>query len=400
MSKLILNKQTLADIADAVREKTGSEDLIAIEDLDDAVKHISGGNGGGIVEVDELPKPYLCTPVPNSGYIEKVYFDTSLSIEQVIVELEKLTFIDGGCGLLLNDNTLLLVMIQDDGIYLIVDSSNNILYFASGDTSGTGQVSIGWNPDFNGEIEVNSEVRNEGWYSIGAENDKIANLFYLDKQPNPKINAEAIYKLPDETLWMWSNDKFIQLGEKLSPMELGTANNPEFGFYYGQIFSLDDPITFDIPVLAEEMNKLSLTEFSLFNGNVLRINIPVHDTYGGYVELSELRVDCSMYQEGEMSVRLHNTDGYRELDYKYIVGLTESLTFTIRQLYKNAYAELRQPMDAETVDRLLERFPLKFGMVEPSYSNTNVNSGLDNWWTQGDLNNPENAIFKFLKIGK
>jgi hypothetical protein len=57
-------------------------------------------------------------------------------------------------------------------------------------------------------------------------------------------------------------------------------------------------------------------------------------------------------------------------------------------------------MDAATVDRLLERFPLKFGMVEPSYSNTNVNSGLDNWWTQGDLNNPENAIFKFLKIGK
>jgi hypothetical protein len=124
-------------------------------------------------------------------------------------------------------------------------------------------------------------------------------------------------------------------------MELGTANNPEFGFYYGQIFSLDDPITFDIPVLVEEMNKLSLTEFNFFNGNVLRINIPVHDTYGGYVELSELYVDCAMNQEsGEMSVRLHNTDGYCELDYTYTVGLTENLTFTIRQLYKNAYANL------------------------------------------------------------
>jgi hypothetical protein len=43
--KLILKKQTLVNIADAVRAKTGSTDLIRIEDLDDAVTAISDGGG-------------------------------------------------------------------------------------------------------------------------------------------------------------------------------------------------------------------------------------------------------------------------------------------------------------------------------------------------------------------
>lgn len=195
---LILKKQTLVDIADAIREKTGSVESIAIEDLDDAVAGIQageGGNGGGLVEVDELQGPYLCTPVPNSGYVEKVYFDTSLSIEQVVAELEKLTYDQsGGCALLINNDysTILLAMVNN-GAYIIVDDEKMILYFSSVDM-GNGQV--GWNSAFNGEIEVNSEVVNadsEGL--IGVENDKIANLFYLTKQPNPQFNPEAIYKV-------------------------------------------------------------------------------------------------------------------------------------------------------------------------------------------------------------
>lgn len=55
---LILKKQTLVNIADAIRAKTGSAELIAIEDLDDAVANLhigEGGNGGGIIDVEELP---------------------------------------------------------------------------------------------------------------------------------------------------------------------------------------------------------------------------------------------------------------------------------------------------------------------------------------------------------
>jgi hypothetical protein len=51
--KLILKKQTLVNIADAVRAKTGSTDLIRIEDLDDAIKNISGSgtSGGGASDI-------------------------------------------------------------------------------------------------------------------------------------------------------------------------------------------------------------------------------------------------------------------------------------------------------------------------------------------------------------
>jgi hypothetical protein len=204
---LTLRQKTIVDIADAIRNKIGSSELIKIEDLDDAIKSISGGNGGGIIEVDELQGPYLCTSVPNSGYVEKVRFDTSLSIEQVVAELEKLTYDEYGTyPLLINDNIMLLVMVNN-GIYIIVDDEGGVLYFASAETEF---CSAGWNSDFNGEIEINAEVMNSDVVGmIGAENDKIVNLFYLNKQPNPKFDAEAIHKLPDETLWIWSDNKFV-----------------------------------------------------------------------------------------------------------------------------------------------------------------------------------------------
>jgi hypothetical protein len=149
----------------------------------------------GIVDIEELP--CLRTPVPNSGYVEKVCLDTSLSIEQVVTELEKLTYIDGGCGLLLNDNILLLALTQN-GVYLIGDNTSGMLYFASEDPSGEGQFPVGWNPDFSGEIEVNAEVISEmDGKSIGAENDKISNLFYLG---SVDINPNVFYRLPDGTM--------------------------------------------------------------------------------------------------------------------------------------------------------------------------------------------------------
>jgi hypothetical protein len=49
---LILKKQTLIDIADAIRAKTGSSDKIKVKDLDEAVSAIAGsGDGGGEMDV-------------------------------------------------------------------------------------------------------------------------------------------------------------------------------------------------------------------------------------------------------------------------------------------------------------------------------------------------------------
>jgi hypothetical protein len=212
---LTIKKSTLVDIADQIRAKTGSADLIAIEDLDDAVANLQGG-GGGVVEVDVLPEPYLYTPVPNAGYVEKAYFNTSLSIDQVVAELEKLTYYDDGSSPLLVNDDVVIIAVLDNGVYGIFDANTNTFYFASEDPSGEGQFPVGWNPDFSGEIEVNSEVLS------GTENDKIANLFYLNKQLNPEFNAEAIYKLPDETLWIYE-DGWIELVKQ---------TNESVGMYY------------------------------------------------------------------------------------------------------------------------------------------------------------------------
>lgn len=453
---LTIKKSTLVDIANQVRAKTGLTDLIKVADLDDAVAELSGG---GVVDIDVLPKPtnVIKEVIPASTYTvdeegnwtrtsepascNKIYFNTSLSVEETITEIKKVTQdFDAAYGKLVS-GSYMLEFCNDNGDCLCeIEINNNVNYDEEDNpiysdnweikyyenTTGNSTVLFnsemgGWNPMFNGEInspagatEILAYVSwlyeafdDDPYKNIGIVNlnSEIVNLVYTGEEvPNSEFNAEPIYKLPDETMWMWSDDKFIRLGEKLSPMELGTANNPEFGFYYGQIFSLDDPITFDIPVLVEEMNKLSLTNFNLFNNTAMLIRIPSHDTYGHYLNLNELKVDCTMNQEnGEMSVRLYNNEysSNFKLDYTYIVSFTENFTFTIRQLYKDSYANnLDSPMSPELVDGMLKCFPLKFGIIEPSASSVNLNSGSNNWWTQGDLNNPDNAIFKFLKIGK
>jgi hypothetical protein len=53
---LTLRQKTIVDIADAIRNKTGSSELIKIEDLDDAIAAIDVVEGtGGIIDVEELP---------------------------------------------------------------------------------------------------------------------------------------------------------------------------------------------------------------------------------------------------------------------------------------------------------------------------------------------------------
>jgi hypothetical protein len=47
MSNYIIQGQTLTDIADAIRDKTGSNGLITPEDMPTAIESIETGGGGG-----------------------------------------------------------------------------------------------------------------------------------------------------------------------------------------------------------------------------------------------------------------------------------------------------------------------------------------------------------------
>jgi hypothetical protein len=63
---LTLRQKTIVDIADAIRNKTGSSELIKIEDLDDAIAAIDVAEGaGGIIDVEELHghKPIPATDI-------------------------------------------------------------------------------------------------------------------------------------------------------------------------------------------------------------------------------------------------------------------------------------------------------------------------------------------------
>lgn len=121
------------------------------------------------------------TVVPNTGYVEKVYFNTSLSNEEVVAELEKLTYIETGLNAIGNSLLLdqsyskLITVLKNDNLLTIKNFTDMTTYFTTVDDGGG---FVGWNPNFSGEIEINSEVLNDmNGTPFGAENDKITNLF-------------------------------------------------------------------------------------------------------------------------------------------------------------------------------------------------------------------------------
>ena len=143
------------------------------------------------------------TPVPNSGTVEKIYFNKNLTEEEVIAELDKLTYVDFSgmliSPLLLTENEIMVCAAKQTAntgevVYMIFDlagvlnNDQSKVYFMSNGLSDL-QPYIGWNPDFSGEIEANSVAvsempgkdadGNDVVNPVGVENEKIANLFSL-----------------------------------------------------------------------------------------------------------------------------------------------------------------------------------------------------------------------------
>ena len=190
IKELIASK--LRPIGDAIREKDGSTELIPIDDMPQAIRDIQGG-GGGIVEVTELPevgeentvyklvsKP---TQVPNSGYVKKVYINTSLSKEELYSLFDSLTFVevesDGKMYYMLasvTDSQEIFIAVQKtDTSYVFMVQGTNYM-FGFDESMGGWFNAIGENipnvVEINGEVMASMET-----ISIGTENDKITSLF-------------------------------------------------------------------------------------------------------------------------------------------------------------------------------------------------------------------------------
>jgi hypothetical protein len=152
---LKIKKSTLVDIANEVRTKTGSTDLIKIADLDDAIKNISGGSNGVLIEYDSS------TVLPNTGTIEQVYVNTNLSNEEVEGCLSQLTYDEDQEYLVLDTDTIGLLCVGLNGMYFISDSNFNIIWcneaFFNQYGSHNDLTYYGWQ-EFTNPIEINSEI--------------------------------------------------------------------------------------------------------------------------------------------------------------------------------------------------------------------------------------------------
>lgn len=138
------------------------------------------------------------TPVPNSGHVDKVYFNTSLSVDEVvnIIESANLTFTNDEMVILLatQEMTMGLTIQKYNNEYSIYDVFTGIFYFSSKIDSVAGTEFIGWNSEITYPIAVNGNALNElEGESVGAENDKLIDLFsttpFVEVQEKVTLNS-------------------------------------------------------------------------------------------------------------------------------------------------------------------------------------------------------------------
>ena len=180
-----------SDIANAIREKTKTSDLIKPYDMAEKINGISGS-------VD-IVKPIYAeqkTPVPNTGYLEKFFFNTKLGPAQVdaLIANANLNFISGGSMLIypiLMTNTGKIISILDvssqSGVesgsaWLIADLNSDATYYVSPALAPDDPTHAGWIQNSftsydTGEIAINAELvqANQG-VEIGSQNNLLTDL--------------------------------------------------------------------------------------------------------------------------------------------------------------------------------------------------------------------------------
>lgn len=143
--------------------------------IDETGKVLVSENTGGSATI-KTQGSWAGTPVEN-GYVENVYLNTNLSIDEVIniIESANLTFNEEGMYLLYYtaDETSVLALAYFSGLCMIANIMTEQFYFHNIDNEEVVSVSgfaKGWNPNITMPIAINGEVVS------GGENDKISSL--------------------------------------------------------------------------------------------------------------------------------------------------------------------------------------------------------------------------------
>lgn len=156
-----------------------------------------------VVDVETLSSK---APVPNTGFVDKVYFNTSLSDDEIKNMLSTLSYGDSGepTILLMTSSMSKFIMVAKVGDgYAIGYGQEQMLWcdevaFESVKDQ-LGLTSSGWQ-NFTNPIEVNEEVISEsealGFPAlIGSQNDKLVDLFYVVGSWD-KAKLDKIYRTP------------------------------------------------------------------------------------------------------------------------------------------------------------------------------------------------------------
>lgn len=150
-----------------------------IDEAKPALDRHSGGADKAIVNAG-----WQGTVVPNSGYVENVYFNTNLSVEEVVAICETLTLNDEGTNgeIILGCQNSFIVIAKLDGVWVIADLLKNVFFFSTSVLPDYGIDFIGWNPNLTMPYVINSEVvdsepSGDIDVPIGTQNHLITSLF-------------------------------------------------------------------------------------------------------------------------------------------------------------------------------------------------------------------------------
>lgn len=178
---------------------------------------LEGEYDGSTVSIDDLSGGWEGTDVPTEGYVEKVYFNTNLSIKEVLEIFNSLTFVDYQSNVKMwscftdstmqSDNIIVLKMIEETNtIYAISVHKNGYDYahsiggdmflFSVNETTGVTNTygdndGDGWLDVFDGTIEFNCENALSSiapQMNFTPENEKVSQLFsttpFVQSEPN------------------------------------------------------------------------------------------------------------------------------------------------------------------------------------------------------------------------
>lgn len=179
--------ELFTNIANAIRSKKGTTAKLVPTNFASEIESIE--SGGATVKTTA---GWQGTTVPNSGYVENVYFNTNLSADEV-VEILNSTESSEIPLIRTSDDTIFIVAMYIDDIPLIMDFITEECYFHNAtDPELIAQIGFeaGWNPNISMPIVINSEVQEGGIF-----NDKLFSLFSTTPfiQETEQVTLEGEY---------------------------------------------------------------------------------------------------------------------------------------------------------------------------------------------------------------